>query len=114
MSTKVLGISRILRLRRSSTSPGFSLLGIEKRNWLILAFLFLNALDCLLTTILVSRGGVEVNPIWSATPVWIPVKMALAVMVASVLVLVRRDRLVRYFNIGMVFIVGWNLLGLAV
>ena len=113
MSRKVQGTSGILRLRKSSTSPGYSLLGITKRNWLILAFLFLNALDCLLTTILISRGGTEVNPIWSATTMWIPIKMALAVGVACILVLIQRDRITRYLNIGMICIVSWNLLALA-
>ncbi|MFC2000385.1 DUF5658 family protein [Chloroflexota bacterium] len=89
------------------------MLGITKRNWLILAFLFLNALDCLLTTILISRGGTEVNPIWSATTMWIPIKMAVAVGVAGILVLIQRDRITRYLNIGMICIIGWNLLALA-
>jgi len=79
-----------------------------------LAFLFLNAVDCVLTTILVGRGGVEVNPIWSATPMWIPIKMALAALVAFALLFIRRERIARYLTLGMVFIVGWNVLGLAV
>ncbi len=77
---------------------------------LALQFLALNVADVVLTCWLLGQGGVEANPLLSGACDWPAMKMAMASACALFVVLWNRPRIMRMLVIGMLCIVGWNLI----
>lgn len=72
-------------------------------------FLILNAIDMILTAILITQGaGVEGNPLLGKLPLWSMalVKMCLAIL--ATIVLGNQRRVMLLLTIGMSLVVLWN------
>ena len=79
---------------------------------IIIAFIALNLADLALTLLVLSWGGVELNPIYASlsNAKLIPAaKIAYLTLSLLVLGYFRRLHLVRWLNVGMVFIVAFNI-----
>ena len=73
-----------------------------------LCFIMLNMVDALLTSITLSLGGGEFNPLAVSFGANIWLKAAIAVGIAILLLLVGRPRLLRPLSAGMGAVVLWN------
>jgi hypothetical protein len=89
---------------------------ILRHRWAIATFLAVNLLDSLLTLVLLRMGGDEV---WLMYPIalgsfdWTTVaKWSGVALVVGMLVWMNRLRWLRWFTLGMVLVVLWNLIGL--
>ena len=92
---------------------------MRKQALLILAivFVFVNLLDILLTWGILSRGGIEVNPIMqfvTGLGFWesVVLKVILSALIASVLVRFRRSAILTTITTATGGICMWNGLGL--
>ncbi|MDP3052274.1 MAG: hypothetical protein Q8N42_02080 [bacterium] len=89
---------------------------ILRHRWALVAWLIANLLDSLLTFALLRMGGEEA---WLVLPVahsmyWVTVaKWSGVALVVGMLVWMNRLRWLRWFTVGMVPVVLWNLAGLA-
>lgn len=80
-----------------------------------LLFITLNVADIALSTLAISSGSQEINYIYSAlgSPILIAaVKMLTAGVVILVLGLSNRSHILKWLNVGMALIVGWNVMAL--
>ena len=75
------------------------------RNRLTLVFVALNLADCLLTSVLLSHGMVEANPLWRYESLWL--KMPLVVLLA--VYFRKRSTTMMILALGMALVVLWNL-----
>lgn len=88
---------------------------IIRHKWAIVAWLVVNLADSLLTFVLLGMGGDEV---WLILPVvhsmyWTTVvKWSGVALIGGMLAWINRLRWLRWFTVGMVLVVLWNLTGL--
>ena len=73
-----------------------------------LCFVMLNMVDALLTSVTISLGGAEFNPMAVGFGADIWMKAAIAAGIAAVLFLVGRARLLKPLSAGMGLVVAWN------
>jgi len=73
-----------------------------------LCFIMLNMVDALLTSITLSLGGAEFNPMAVSFGANIWLKALIAAGIAVVLLLVGRSRLLKPLSAGMGLVVLWN------
>ena len=73
-----------------------------------LCFIMLNMVDALLTSITISLGGAEFNPMAVGFGADIGLKGAIAAGIAVILILVDHARLLKPLSAGMGLAVAWN------